>query len=342
MTAVVILNWNGKKFLETFLPGVIKFSQGAQIVVADNASTDDSVDFVKKNFPSVTLIVNPKNEGFAGGYNQALKHVDAKYFVLLNSDVRVTENWLVPMTQLLESNENIAAVQPKILSYHQPEMFEYAGAGGGFIDKYGYPFCRGRIFNKLEKDEHQYDDTIPVFWATGACMMVRSDVFRKLGGFDPVFFAHMEEIDLCWRMQREYYQVYYCGKSTVYHVGGGTLSTESPYKTFLNFRNNLLMLFKNAPKKQRFSLFQIRFILDFLASLKFLLAGSFGNFKSVWKARSEFNRLKRQYPSDVPNDDIPVNGTGILIYPKSLLWDYYLCNKQKFSDLHWTTHSEPK
>jgi GT2 family glycosyltransferase len=254
---------------------------------------------------------------------------------LLNSDVRVTENWLTPLEEVMQKNDKVAAVQPKILSYHQPEMFEYAGAAGGFIDHLGFPFCRGRIFNTFEKDVHQYDDTIPVFWATGACMMVRSKVFNELGGFDAGFFAHMEEIDLCWRMHHSGHQVYYCGKSTVFHVGGGTLSKESPHKTFLNFRNNLLMIFKNSDKAQSRAIFRKRFFLDLLASIKFLLSGNPENFKAVWRGRSAFHKLKSGYKPPVQGDNNFKDGTGILIYPKSIVLDYYLWGSEKFSDLKW-------
>ena len=244
--AVVILNWNGRHFLEKFLPDVIRFSSDdASVVVADNASTDDSVEYLKKNFPSVRIILNEKNEGFTGGYNRALEKVEAEFYVLLNSDVEVTQDWLKPLLRLMDANKKIAACQPKILSYHEKDKFEYAGAGGGFIDKNGYPFCRGRIFSELETDHHQFDDERPVFWATGACMFVRASVYHELKGLDENFFAHMEEIDLCWRMQRAGYEVYYCGKSTVYHVGGGTLPKNNPRKTYLNFRNNLITFTKN-------------------------------------------------------------------------------------------------
>jgi GT2 family glycosyltransferase len=339
-TAVVILNWNTKKYLKEFLPEVIRYSPGAEIIVADNASTDDSVEFIRKNYPIVKIIINQKNEGFAGGYNEALKQVSGDYFVLLNSDVRVTKDWLKPLENLLDNNLNIAAVQPKILTYYQPDTFEYAGAGGGFIDKYGYPFCRGRIFGTFEKDSHQYDDTIPVFWATGACMMIRSRVFNELGGFDAGFFAHMEEIDLCWRIHRKGYEVYYCGNSSVYHVGGGTLSKESPYKTFLNFRNNLLMIYKNLPKNRSKAIFKVRFLLDLIASMKFLLSGNAKNFKAVWQARSDFRKLKNRYQRPESDSENFSDGTGILIYPKSIVRDYYLWGSKKFTDLKWVNSQE--
>nr|MBP8033086.1 glycosyltransferase family 2 protein [Bacteroidia bacterium] len=244
--AVVILNWNGKPFLEKFLPTVLQYSSGAQIIVADNQSSDDSVAFLKTQFPQVSVILNPSNDGFATGYNLALKQVKAEYYVLLNSDVEVTENWLQPIIKLMDENLKVAACQPKILDYNHPSKFEYAGAAGGFIDKYGYPFCRGRIFNVLEEDKAQYDTAKEVFWATGACMFVRAEAFWKVGGFDDDYFAHMEEIDVCWRMKNIGYQIYVEPSSKVYHVGGGTLNKLSPRKTFLNFRNNLTTLTKNA------------------------------------------------------------------------------------------------
>ena len=253
--AVVILNWNGQSFLEKFLPNVIKYSQEVQIIVADNQSSDNSVAFLKDKFPEVSIIINPSNDAFAKGYNLALKQVQAEYYVLLNSDVEVTENWIEPIVSLMQSNPKIAACQPKILDYNQPSKFEYAGASGGFIDKYGYPFCRGRIFNVLEEDKGQYDSSMEVFWATGACMFVRSDAFWKVGGFDDDYFAHMEEIDVCWRMKNIGYQIFIEPKSKVYHVGGGTLNKLSPRKTFLNFRNNLITLTKNA--SPRFLFFKI-------------------------------------------------------------------------------------
>ncbi len=340
--AVVILNWNTRHFLQQFLPDVVRYSPGAEIIVADNASTDDSVEYVRSNFPNVKLIINKTNEGFAGGYNTALKQVKAKYFMLLNSDVKVTDNWLNPLKELLDADNHIAAVQPKILSFHNPEMFEYAGAAGGYIDKFGYPFCRGRIFNSLEKDENQYDDNVPVFWATGACLLIRSKVFEDLTGFDVNFFAHMEEIDLCWRINRAGHSIYYCGKSVVYHVGGGTLSKGSPHKTFLNFRNNLLMIYKNTPKNSVSGLFLTRIILDAVASVKFLLTDNYQNFKAVWKARSEFHKLKSQYSRPVQKEKSSDSVLEKLIYPRSIVWDYYLCNRSKFSDLRWISNRKPK
>ncbi len=335
-TAVVILNWNTRHFLEKFLPNVLKYSsEFAELIIVDNASTDDSVLYLKKSFPSVRIIQNSINDGFTGGYNTALAQIESEYFVLLNSDVEVTENWLTPLIELMDNNPEIGACQPKILSYQAPDYFEYAGSAGGYIDKYGYPFCRGRIFQSLEKDNHQYDDTRPVFWATGACMLVRSFVFKKLGGFDPVFFAHMEEIDLCWRMNLAGYSVYSCSQSKVYHVGGGTLPKRNPRKTFLNFRNNLLMLYKNSDISEIQSILAIRFFLDLLASIKFLFSGSLADFKAVWLARRDFNLLKRHYQRPFSTLDTPLLKQGLLIYPKSILWDYYICSRKKFSLIDW-------
>ena len=244
-TAIVILNYNGEKLLPQFLPSVLQHSADAEIIVADNASSDQSIALLKKNFPKIRLIQLDENYGFCGGYNRALRQIHADYYVLLNSDVEVTAHWLTSMTQLLDSHPGIAAVQPKILSYHQKEKFEHAGAGGGFIDSLGYPFCRGRIFDHIEEDTGQYNDELPVFWCSGACMMIRSEAYHAFGGFDEDFFAHMEEIDLCWKLHRTNQSVYYCGKSTVYHVGAGTLGYGNPRKIFLNFRNGLALIYKH-------------------------------------------------------------------------------------------------
>src|ERR1044071_7927501 len=269
--AVVILNYNGKAHLEKFLPGVVRYSPEARIVVADNGSTDDSLTYITKYFPGVEIIDNGSNLGFCGGYNHALKKVSAEYFLLLNNDVEVTEGWLKPLLDILGRDQNIAAVQPKILAYRQKNRFEYAGAGGGLIDALGYPFCRGRIFDTTEEDHGQYNDTLPVFWATGACLMIRSKLFHELGGFDEDFFAHMEEIDLCWRLKRRGHKIYYCGSSTVYHLGGGTLAAGNPTKTYYNFRNGLDMLIKNQSGGQLLWKLPLRLALDWVAAVKFLL-----------------------------------------------------------------------
>ena len=268
--AVVVLNWNGKSWLEKFLPTLVNHSKEATVFVADNASTDGSVSFVRDNFPTVKVIVNTKNGGYAKGYNDALKQIDAEYFVLINSDIEVTDRWLSPIISLMDSDKQIASCQPKILDYNSKTKFEYAGASGGFIDNLGYPFCRGRIFDDLEQDKGQYNDAVEVFWATGACLFVRSTHFWELGGLDEDFFAHQEEIDLCWRLKNKGYKIMVQPKSVVYHVGGGTLNAGSPFKTHLNFRNNLFMLFKNLPISSLFTTIPMRLVLDGVAALTFL------------------------------------------------------------------------
>lgn len=268
--AIVILNWNGEKLLEQFLPSVTQYSQEANIYVADNASTDNSIQFIKKHYPSIKIIINKENGGYAKGYNDALKHVDADVFCLLNSDIEVTEHWLKTIIKTFEDDSNTGIIQPKILDYKNKNYFEYAGAAGGFIDKYGYPYCRGRIFNTLEEDLGQYNDTSNIFWASGACLFIRKAVFNKLNGFDELFFAHMEEIDLCWRAKNLGYTIKYVGTSKVYHVGGATLNNTNPKKTYLNFRNSLFTLTKNA-KGILFLTILTRLILDGIAGIKFLI-----------------------------------------------------------------------
>ena len=284
--AVVILNWNGILLLEKFLPSVVNYSPQATIYVADNASTDDSISYIKAFFPSVKIVKNDSNLGFASGYNEALKHIDAEIYALVNSDIEVTENWLQPILDTFENEPKTAIIQPKILDFKNKEYFEYAGAAGGFIDEYGYPFCRGRIFDTLEKDNGQYDDTREIFWASGACFFIRSSVFKALNGFDDDFFAHQEEIDLCWRAINKGYKIKYTSKSVVYHVGGATLQQGHPMKTFLNFRNSLLMLTKNLPKEQLYKILLGRMLLDGIAGIQFLTQGKFkhflGNIESTW------------------------------------------------------------
>ena len=282
--AVVILNWNGRQLLEQFLPSVIKYSQGATVYVADNASTDDSVSFATSVYPEVKIIKNKGNYGYAKGYNDALKEVEEDIYVLVNSDVEVTENWLAPALALFDKDAETAIVQPKILDYNKKDYFEYAGAAGGFIDKYGYPFCRGRIFNTIEQDNGQYDDETEIFWASGACFFIRKNIFRELNGFDEDFFAHQEEIDLCWRAFNMNYKVRFCAGSVIYHVGGATLSNTSPKKTYLNFRNSLLMLIKNSPKHQLPFLFFSRLILDGFAGILFIAKGQIKHCLSIVKA----------------------------------------------------------
>ncbi|WP_310560449.1 glycosyltransferase family 2 protein [Flavobacterium sp.] len=290
-TAVVILNWNGTKLLEQFLPSIVKYSPEADIYVADNASTDDSVAFVKANFPTIKIIKNESNFGFAQGYNEALKSVEADIYALVNSDIEVTENWLQPILETFENEPKTAIIQPKILDFKRKEYFEYAGAAGGFMDKYGYMFCRGRIFETLEQDNGQYDDNCEIFWASGACFFIRSSIYTELHGFDADFFAHQEEIDLCWRAFNKGHIIKYNSKSTVYHVGGATLQLENPMKTFLNFRNSLLMMVKNLPKNQLFPVLFIRLILDGIAGIQFLFRGKFKHFLAVFKAHFAFYSL---------------------------------------------------
>lgn len=333
--AVVILNWNGKSFLEKFLPIVIKNSAYAQIIVADNHSSDDSVSFLKQHFPEVKVIINPSNAGFAKGYNLALKQVQAEYYVLLNSDVEVTENWIEPIIAMMDANSKIAACQPKILDYNNKTKFEYAGAAGGFMDKYGYPFCRGRIFNELEEDKGQYDNAVEVFWSTGACMFVRAEAFWKVGGFDEDYFAHMEEIDVCWRMKNVGYQIYVEPKSLIYHVGGGTLNKLSPKKTFLNFRNNLITLTKNA--SPRFLFFKIiyRMILDGVAAFKFLFEGNGSHFFAVIKAHFSFyqhlpSTLKKRDEMRLM-DEFKDSTTGV--YENNIVFTHFVKGVKHYSEL---------
>lgn len=337
-TAIVILNWNGEKLFDKFLPSVIEnsLSENTEIIVADNCSTDRSVESLKQNFPLVKRIELQKNHGFAEGYNQALKQVDADYFVLLNSDVKVGKNWLAPCIAQFEADEKTVAVQPKVLSYNQPDYFEYAGAAGGFIDKYGYPFCRGRILNQVEKDDKQYNKPTPIFWATGACMFVRAETFKNAGGFDGDFWAHMEEIDLCWRLKNRGYKIVYEPKSTVFHLGGGTLTYGSPQKIYLNFRNNLYMLFKNLPKNKFKRIFFIRMVLDAVAAAKFLLGFNFKEFWAVVKAHASFYRnLPKLIRKRREIQPLTVVGEHREIYPKSIMWNFFVQKKHKFSELNF-------
>jgi GT2 family glycosyltransferase len=289
--AVVVLNWNGVKLLEQFLPSVISYSSEATIYVADNASTDNSIQFIKDNYPTIKIIKNDGNYGFANGYNIALQEVEEEYYCLLNSDVEVTEKWLTPILSLFESETDVAIIQPKILDFKNKEYFEYAGAAGGFIDKYGYPFCRGRIFETIEKDNHQYDDEKDIFWVSGACFFIRKDIYRKLNGFDGDFFAHQEEIDLCWRAFNLGYKAKYTSQSIVYHVGGATLNEGNPKKTFLNFRNSLLMLLKNLPKNKLYTILFMRLVLDGIAGIKFIFQGKFKHCFAIIKAHFHFYHL---------------------------------------------------
>lgn len=330
MVAIVILNWNGKKFLEKFLPSVVANSSKSRIIVADNDSKDDSVRFLQENYPNIELLINETNGGYAKGYNDALKKIQADYYVLLNSDIEVSAGWIDPLLELMESDKAIGACQPKLRSYYKPEEFEYAGASGGYIDKWGYPFCRGRVFNAVEKDINQYDDVVEVFWATGAAMFVRADAFWEVGGFDEDFFAHMEEIDLCWRLKNAGYKIMVQPSSVVFHVGGGTLPKNSPRKTYLNFRNNFYLLFKNLPKKDFYTVFIFRLIWDGVAGIKFLMEGHWRDTLAVIKAHLHFyaniskNRKKRKA--------LKQNSVS-MIYNKNIVFKHFIKRITKFSQL---------
>lgn len=330
----MILNWNGRHWLEQFLPGVLENSPEAEVIIADNASTDDSVAFLQEHLPEVRLLQLKENYGFSEGYNQALRQVEATYYVLLNSDVEVTPNWLAPMARLLDNNDSIAACQPKIKAFHRRSHFEYAGAAGGFLDAHGYPFCRGRLFDTLEIDLGQYDDEIPVFWATGACMMVRASAYWQAGGLDKEFFAHMEEIDLCWRLQNLGHQVYYTGHSTVYHVGGGTLPKANPRKTFLNFRNGLFLLYKNLAERELNIVVFARMVLDGIAAAQFFSKGDVKQVKAVWQAHRAFLKAKRHY-NKARQGIGPKKETTALIgwYGKSVVWQYFVKGRKEFRQL---------
>lgn len=330
--AVVILNWNGKRYLERFLPTLIRCSNGeAELIVADNASSDDSVAFLRSNFPQIRVIQNLENAGFAKGYNIALKQVEADYYILLNSDIEVTENWIRPVIDLMEKDPIIGACQPKIRSYDDRGKFEYAGAAGGFIDKYGYPFCRGRIFNTIEEDLGQYDDDTDIFWATGACLFVRAKLYHQLGGLDEDFFAHMEEIDFCWRMKNNGYRILYTASSTVFHIGGGTLPKISWRKTYLNFRNNFFLLYKNLPDDRLYKVFAIRLLLDGVAAFKFLFQAGFKDFWAVTRAHMSFYKSLRKTREKRKK----LRHTSMKeIYGRNIVTEYYLKGRRKFSELN--------
>ncbi|HTA82797.1 MAG TPA: glycosyltransferase family 2 protein [Bacteroidia bacterium] len=333
--AVVILNWNGKKFLEQFLPLVMAHTgNDAEVYVADNASNDDSVQFLKKNHPDVHLIQNPLNGGFAVGYNMALTQIKADYYVLLNSDVEVTADWVKAPVDMLKNNLDVVAVQPKIKSFFEPQKFEYAGAAGGFIDVYGYPFCRGRIFDTIEKDEGQYNDEKEIFWATGACLFIKASVFHEMGGFDEDLFSHQEEIDLCWRMKLKGYKIMYCPNSEVLHYGGGMLPKSNPFKTYLNFRNNLIILCKNHPARALRKMVFQRMILDGLAALRFLLKADFGDFWAITRAHAHFYRtLKKTWAKRKKVQATVTNPEVSAIYRRSIVRKYFLQGKRVFSEL---------
>ncbi len=329
-TAIVILNWNGKKLLEQFLPSIVNFSSKlADIYIADNASTDSSIAFVKRNFPSVFIIENTCNGGYAKGYNDALKCIDADIYCLINSDVEVSKNWISPVLEVFEQNENTAIIQPKILDHKQRNTFEYAGAAGGFIDLYGYPYCRGRVFNDLEKDTEQFNDITNIFWASGACFFIRSKVYHFLNGFDEDYFAHQEEVDLCWRAQNEGFDIKYVGLSTVYHVGGATLQETNPQKTFLNFRNSLLNVIKNVPKQWFLFVVFSRLVLDGVAGIKFLiefrpihtlgiLKAHISVYKNFYKFLQKRKKLQKKHQYNLHT---------------SVVWQYFILRRRKFKDL---------
>ncbi len=331
-TAVVILNFNGRDYLEKFLPNLIRFSDGTNIVVADNASTDDSVAWLRRHYPALDLVILDKNYGYAGGYNEALKQVSANYYILINSDVEVTVNWWQPLVRFLDENESYAACQPKIKAYDFKEQFEYAGAAGGFLDSLGYPYCRGRIFDVIESDHGQYDEVSDIFWSTGACMIIRANLYHQYGGFDPDFFAHMEEVDLCWRLQNANWSIACIPQSTVYHVGGGTLNKANPRKTYLNFRNSLAVVTKNLPWYTLWWKIPLRLALDLLAAVVFWKTDSFGHFKAVTRALFDFLRnfhrhfAKRRALRPWRLTNTPASRTAII-------FDFFIRRKKKFSDL---------
>ncbi|MGF6850493.1 GT2 family glycosyltransferase [Chitinophaga sp. W3I9] len=331
--AVVILNWNGRSFLEKFLPSVCRSTYGnLQLVLADNASTDDSVAFVAEHYPQIRIIQNPRNDGFAGGYNDALQHVQADIYVLLNQDVEVEPGWIEPVVALMQQDTKIAACQPKMRAYKDPDEFEYAGAAGGWMDILGYTFCRGRILYTTEKDNGQYDDVKDIFWATGAALFIRSACYHQVGGFDRDFFAHMEEVDLCWRLQRAGYRICYCPDSRVFHVGGGSLPQGNPRKLYLNFRNNLMMLWKNLHSEDRWIVLVQRFFLDILAGVKSLVAGKPKDMAAIYRAYRDYYRWRRNY---VKKDNLPemklMKMSGV--FHGIMIWRYYFLGHKHFSEL---------
>jgi GT2 family glycosyltransferase len=330
-TAVVILNFNGEKLLPLFLPSVIQYSPQAEIIVADNASTDESVSLIRLSFPEVRIILLDKNYGFCGGYNRALGQVDADYCVLLNSDIEVTPRWLDPIIDLMDNDPKVASVQPKILSYTDRNKFEHAGAAGGYIDSLGYPFCRGRIFDHIEEDHGQYDDQREIFWSTGACMVIRSQLFKALNGFDEDFFAHMEEIDLCWKLHRQDLRVMYCGRSSVYHVGAGTLEYGNPRKIYLNFRNGLSLIYKHLGPGELIYKLPLRILLDWVAALRFAIGRDAHNAVAILNAHRDFfanieqDKRKRK---EIRKTNPGYSQTGIM--KGSVVFNYYVLGKKTF------------
>lgn len=334
--AVIILNYNGLHFLKQFLPSVVKYSRGHRVVVADNGSTDDSLAFLKEHFPEVEIIAFKENYGFAKGYDLALQQIDNKYSILLNSDVEVTENWINPLIEFMETDDNIAACQPKIRAYHQKDTFEHAGAAGGFIDLIAYPFCRGRILDTLEKDQGQYDDIKQVFWASGACFFARTEIYNQLGGFDDIFHAHMEEIDLCWRINASGYKIFYHPGSTIYHVGGGTMPVTNPKKTYLNFRNSTGMLYKNSSLVSLGWKIPVKMMIDTLAALKFFSEGKIKDAQAVMLANVHFLvNLERWNKRRTEVRKLHSVKLSKIIYPKVLVFERYLKQKKIFSQLNF-------
>jgi GT2 family glycosyltransferase len=335
-TAIVILNWNGKKLLEQFLPQLLLHTpkEEADILVADNGSTDDSLAFLEAHYPDVIRHPLDVNYGFAEGYNLALADLNYEYVVLLNSDVEVGKDWFRLAIDYLETHKNITALQPKILSHKDKSLFEYAGACGGFLDKYGYPFCRGRILNTIEADERQYDTPKFILWASGACLFIRLKDFKEADGFDPDFFAHQEEIDLCWRLNARGKKIICLPQSVVYHVGGATLDKENPQKTYLNFRNNLLMLYKNLPNPYYYKVMFVRCFLDYLSAFHFLIQGQFRNAVAIYDARKDFNLIKTNYKT-VRKENLKLSRIKLpdILFQKSIIWEYYFKNKKKYSQL---------
>lgn len=333
--AVVILNWNGEKMLREFLPDVVRHSTGAEIVVADNASTDGSLQMLEREFPTVRRIVLDRNYGFAQGYHLALEQVDAEFYLLLNNDVQVGADWLSPLLEYMDKNPCVAACQPKLLCHWDRASFEYAGASGGYIDAWGYPYCRGRVMGTVEEDRGQYDEPASLLWATGAALMIRREAYWQVGGLDGRFFAHQEEIDLCWRLRSQGRGVVCVPQSVAYHLGGGTLPQGNPRKTFLNFRNNLLLLYKNLPEDRLKSVMRLRFWLDALASLQFLLTMQWGSFLAVWKARRAFHEMKEDFRTDREEN---LRKTVLSPVPEqssfSLLWQYYAKGHKTFMQLY--------
>lgn len=331
--AIVILNWNGKHYLQQFLPSILTSGySNYRLIIADNASTDDSLDFLKITYPEIEIIQLRKNFGFAKGYNEALKEVTADYYLLLNSDVEITPGWITPMIDLLESDTEFAACQPKILAYNNKKLFEYAGGAGGWLDAFGYPFARGRVFDFCEEDHGQYNDTIEVFWASGAALLIKSGVFHKMNGFDEYFFAHQEEIDLCWRMQLAGYKIFCCPQSVVYHVGGGTLPRGNSLKTFLNFRNNQVMLTKNLPASEKWWKIPYRIILDNVSALKGLFSGDAGYFLAIIKAHMAFFYwllFKRTRSKQVRRKLVQLKG----LFKGNIAWEHFAKKKTRFTQI---------